>query len=527
MWLEYNNGGAAGTTAAGRHRSAGNDRSAGDHCQRPRGSRAPTTTLPPTPGKGSAGTVTVFGVEDSENEAGAMQDALTEFGEANGIDITYVGRRDFEQQINAQVLGGNPPDIAAFPQPGKLKQFAQDGKLIKVPDDVVAAVEGGLGRQLHGVLQRRRHPVRRAVQVRPQVDRVVRPERLGGEGLRRSPRPSPSSTRLVDKMIANGDTPLCVGIESGPATGWPFTDWVEELILRQQGIDYYNQWVDHEVPFNDQPVVDTFNEVAGPDGYWTKKGAVFASGGSIAATAFGDNGTPLVEGKCMMHRQASFYSAFFPEGTEFGEGPGQVSTFYFPADEGHPVLVGGISAGAFRDAPEVWKVMEYLGSPEFANARQAAQSKRVGGGLSGFLTGNTKADRAKWAPLEQGFIKELQTADPAAFDASDQMPAEVGSGTFWTDGHVVRQRRRGRQDGRRQHPGLVARADRLRRGRSTRTDRGAGGSGSGVTGTASCSPNVDDDRFNGGMSMAVGEGQRRRRGDGARGRDRAPTRSDS
>ena len=69
----------------------------------------------------------MFGVEDSENEAGAMQDALTEFGEANGIDITYVGRRDFEQQINAQVLGGNPPDIADFPQPGKLKQFAQDG----------------------------------------------------------------------------------------------------------------------------------------------------------------------------------------------------------------------------------------------------------------------------------------------------------------------------------------------------------------------------------------------------------------
>ena len=52
------------------------------------------------------------------------QDALTEFGKANGIDIKYVGRRDFEQQINVQVLGGNPPDIANFPQPGKLAQFA-------------------------------------------------------------------------------------------------------------------------------------------------------------------------------------------------------------------------------------------------------------------------------------------------------------------------------------------------------------------------------------------------------------------
>ena len=103
----------------------------------------------------------------------------------------------------------------------------------------------------------------------------------------------------MDEMIANGDTPLCVGIESQSATGWPFTDWVEEMILREQGVDYYNQWVAHEVPFNDQPVVDTFNEVANPDGsgIWTTEGAVFAAGGSIAATAFGDNGEPLVNGE--------------------------------------------------------------------------------------------------------------------------------------------------------------------------------------------------------------------------------------
>ena len=398
-----------------------------------------TAPLPSTPGPGSAGSVTVFGVEDSENEAGAMQDALTEFGEANGIDITYVGRRDFEQQINAQVLGGNPPDIAAFPQPGKLKQFAQDGELIQVPDDVVASTSEGWAESYlafsnvdgtqYGVPFK--SDLKSLVWYIPSVW-----EEAGYE----VPETLSDFTALVDEMIANGDTPLCVGIESGPATGWPFTDWVEELILREQGIDYYNQWVAHEVPFNDPAVVETFDAVAGPDGLWTKEGAAFAAGGSIAATAFGDNGTPLVEGQCMMHRQASFYSAFFPEGTEFGTGPGQVSTFYFPADEGHPVLVGGISAGAFRDAPEVWQVMGYLGSAEFANARQAAQAERVSGGsaseevLSGFLTGNTGADTSLWAELEQGFIEELQTADPAAFDASDQMPAEVGSGSFWTEG---------------------------------------------------------------------------------------------
>jgi alpha-glucoside transport system substrate-binding protein len=431
-------GGAATTQAPGDTGGADTttgDTGGSDTTTAATGGSETTAPLPSTPGPGSAGSVTVFGVEDSENEAGAMQDALTAFGEANGIDITYVGRRDFEQQINAQVLGGNPPDIAAFPQPGKLKQFAQDGELLEVPDDVVTSVSEGWadsylafsnvdGTQ-YGVPFK--SDLKSLVWYIPSVW-----EEAGYE----VPETLTDFMALVDAMIANGDTPLCVGIESGPATGWPFTDWVEELVLREQGIDYYNQWVNHEVPFNDQPIVDTFNEVANTDGtgLWTKEGAVFASGGSIAATAFGDNGTPLVDGQCMMHRQASFYSAFFPEGTEFGEGPGQVSTFYFPADEGQPVLVGGISAGAFRDAPEVWQVMEYLGSSEFADARQAAQSERVGGGLSGFLTGNTNADTTAWAELEQGFIELLQTADPAAFDASDQMPAEVGSGSFWTEG---------------------------------------------------------------------------------------------
>ncbi len=236
---------------------------------------------------------------------------------------------------------------------------------------------------------------------------------------------------LTDEMIANGDTPLCVGIESGPATGWPFTDWVEEIILRNQGIDYYNQWLAHEVPFNDPPVVEAMERVGD---LWNTDGAVFAVGGSIAATAFGDNSEPLLNGDCMMHRQAGFFAGFFPTGTSFGDGDGEVDTFYFPSDEGTPVLVSGSSEAAFRDAPEVWQVMEYFGSPEYADTRQAAQTELAGGLLSGFLTANTATDRSLYTELEQSFLDVLDTADPAAFDASDDMPAAVGSGSFWAEG---------------------------------------------------------------------------------------------
>ena len=79
---------------------------------------------------------------------------------------------------------------------------------------------------------------------------------------------------LTQEMAANGDTPLCVGIESSTATGWPFTDWVEELILREQGIDFYNQWVAHEIPFNSPEVVEIFQQIGD---LWNGEGMTYAA----------------------------------------------------------------------------------------------------------------------------------------------------------------------------------------------------------------------------------------------------------
>ena len=70
-------------------------------------------------------------------------------------------------------------------------------------------------------------------------------------------------TALIEKMKTSGDgrKPLCVGIESGNATGWTFTDWTEEMVLRQSGGDVYDQWVSHEIPFNDPKVVEAMQTV--------------------------------------------------------------------------------------------------------------------------------------------------------------------------------------------------------------------------------------------------------------------------
>ena len=120
------------------------------------------------------------------------------------------------------------------------------------------------------------------------------------------------------------------GIESGDATGWPATDWVEDVMLRTAGAETYDKWVNHEIPFNDPAVAEALAEVGkiikNPD---------YVNGGfgdvrTIATTSFQDAGQPILDGSCFMHRQASFYAANWPEGTDVSEN-GEIWAFYLPA----------------------------------------------------------------------------------------------------------------------------------------------------------------------------------------------------
>ncbi len=331
---------------------------------------ATTTATTADAGSDLSGTrVTVFSSEDGVDEATGIQRALDVFAAETGIDIVHTGARDFSQQINAQAAGGNPPDIAMFPQPGKVLDFANQGFLLPIPDDTVAAVRpqwpGGTLETYStgdGVF---------AFQVKTDLKSIVwYNTQVFADGGYAIPTTLTELVDLGNQMIADGQTPWCVGIESGPATGWVFTDWMEDMMLRLEGPDAYDEWTSNSLKFADPRVVNIANTILG---IWNTPGNTYAAGGSIAATAHSaDHGQPLVDGTCAMVRQASFFAAFLPEGTTTGA-DGQIGTFYFPAvdDTSSPVLTAGNAAAAFRDAPEVWAVMEYLGSTQYAEERSA------------------------------------------------------------------------------------------------------------------------------------------------------------
>jgi alpha-glucoside transport system substrate-binding protein len=386
-------------------------------------------------GEGDFGgvTVTITGPERDDPSIAAINDTLNAWGETVNLKVEYTGDADWEANINTQVEGGNPPDISFFPQPGKLADFARAGYIVPVTDEVNATLDEfwADGFQKYGNVD----DVQYGVPAKTDLKSLVwyQPQAFADAGYE-VPTTYDEFVALVDQMAADGGPkPLCVGIESGQATGWPFTDWVEDLVLRQAGADVYDQWVNHEIPFDDPQIVEAMQTVVD---LWTPEN-VFAAGGSIAATNFADNGQPLVDGQCYMHRQANFFAGLFPEGTTFADpsDPAAVDVFYFPDVNGDkPVLTAGIFASAFNDDPATMAVMNYIATADYAQTRQKNQTEAVGGGLSGYLSAAMNQDPSVYQPLEQSFLTILNASQIARFDGSDLMPADVGAGTFWSEG---------------------------------------------------------------------------------------------
>jgi len=230
---------------------------------------------------------------------------------------------------------------------------------------------------------------------------------------------------LSDKIVADGGKPWCIGLGSGGATGWPATDWVEDIMLRTQSPETYDKWVTNEVKFDSPEVVgaiETFGSFAKNDAY--------VDGGSagVASIDFRDSPKGLFASppKCYMHRQASFIPSFFPEGTKVGT---DADFFYFPPyaskpDLGRPVLGAGTLATITKDSKAARAFIEFLKMP---------LSHEIFMKDGGFLTPLKSVNQDAYindAAKKQGEI--LASATTFRFDGSDLMPGKIGAGAMWT-----------------------------------------------------------------------------------------------
>jgi alpha-glucoside transport system substrate-binding protein len=359
-----------------------------------------------------------------EAEGESFQAVLDSFTEQTGINVVHEGSVDFSTLITVRVEAGDAPDLAVFPQPGLMASLARDGAIVNLEpfmdmeqlhsDYIDSWIDlGTVDGQFSGIFFRAStkslvwYPV-------PQF------EEAGYE----VPATWDELIALSDQMVADGNTPWCISIEHGSATGWVATDWLEEIMLRTAGPEVYDQWVNHEIPFNDPSVkaaADIMAEI------WFNEDYVLGGTTGILSTFVGDTQTPMFdEGTpgCWMHRQAGWIPSFFPEGKTAPED----STFFYlpPIDEslGKPALGGGDVVSILNDRPEVRALLQYLATPDAA---------QVWIERGGFISPNNRVELDWYTnPVDRAQAEILLNATIFRFDASDLMPGSVGAGTFWT-----------------------------------------------------------------------------------------------
>lgn len=374
---------------------------------------------------GHDGTTVTASGSIRDTEADDLETAWKKFSECTGIIIEYTGDAAFEAQLQVRVDGGNPPDLAFIPQPGLLARLATNGKVKEASAEVKANAEKGWSKdwQAYGTVNGKLYAAPLGANVKSFV--WYSPKTFKDKGYA-IPKTWDELITLSDKMAGDGLKPWCAGFSSGDASGWPGTDWMEDILLRTAGPEVYDRWVAHKIAFNDPLVADAMNKVGTILKNPKYVNAGFGEVKSIASTDFKDGGLPILKNQCGMHRQASFYAANWPSGTKVAE-DGDVFAFYFPAVDPakRPVLGAGEFVAAFTDRPEVKAFQTYLASAEYANSRA-----KVG---HGWVSANKALDVSNIdQPIAKLSAQILQ--DPNAvfrFDGSDQMPSAVGAGTFW------------------------------------------------------------------------------------------------
>ncbi len=391
-------------------------------------SSAATTSSGNDPYANVRGKVVTMAGPFVDADAVKFKESVKDFEKLTGITIKYEGSKEFEASIAIRVDGGNPPDIADFPQPGLLENFVKKGQVVdlnkvldmnKVKQNYIqswldmATMQGPDGKIMAGIWGR----------VNGKSLVWYNKKEFDAAGYK-VPKTWKELEELQKTIIADGDTPWAIGIESGAATGWPATDWLEEMMLRTNSLEDYDRWVKGELKFNSPQVRKAIKAMTD---IWFADGMVYGGRKGIATTSFGDAPKVMFEKppKAWLHKQGNFVTSFFPENLKANA---DYDFFYLPGIDpqyGKPVLVAGDIYAMFNDRPEVRMVMQY-----FATGASVEKWVRSGGAISPHLD-----SKLEWYsnPVDRKVAETIQNATSVRFDGSDLMPGAVGAGAFWKE----------------------------------------------------------------------------------------------
>lgn len=370
-----------------------------------------------------------FATSMAGEELEVLKELMEQAEEDLGFEIEVQElSRDIKSSLGPRVEAGNPPDMTNIAQPGLMKTWAERGFL--EPQDWFLETELA-DQQAAGFIETFSHDgtlygISPAASVKSLV--WYNKEVFEEEGYE-VPETIGELLQLQNKMIGDGYTPWAFGLESGNATGWPGTDWIEDIMLRVSGPEVYDKWVEHDISWTDPRVKQAFKVYD----LLINEDTILGGRQTAVTMHFGDSVQYILptedqeEPRALMHRQATFIQDFLQDAHPDAKAGEDYGTFVFPSfdKEPPPILFAGDAFIAFEDKPEVKELLEYFAG---AKIQQMWVEKNPGR-----LAVNTEVPLSAYpeGPVRTA-AQGLKEAETARFDGSDSMVAAVGTGSFWS-----------------------------------------------------------------------------------------------
>jgi alpha-glucoside transport system substrate-binding protein len=361
-------------------------------------------------------------------DAKLLEQSWAGWEKANHIKIEYSGSSDFQEQIGGEAQQGNPPDLAIFEQPGLINDLAKLGYIQKLPATVKSTVDATFPAQWAGYTT-----VGSTDYAAPLLAKLngwvfYSPAAFDKLNLK-VPATFSDLLTLSEYVRANTDQPpWCEGFASDASSGATGENWINDLVLRQDGPAVYDQWTAHKIPFSDQAIQNAFNDAGEilQNRDWVNAGVGGVA--SINTTTTAQVASALESGKCLMTMQSSSFLDELEKSNKGVEtvGPQQkIWAFILPPVNigSTPFTVSGDFVAAFSSDSDTVKVQKYLASAAWAKSRV-----KLGGAIS-----PAKSVIPSDSPDEllnaSDVLLQSQTAT-VRLSASDLMPSVVGDGTF-------------------------------------------------------------------------------------------------
>ncbi|MFF7749511.1 extracellular solute-binding protein [Streptomyces sp. NPDC007971] len=312
------------------------------------------------------------------------------------VHVDYQGSSAESQVLSADVEAGTPPDVVVLTGPGELAAYAAQKKLEPLENLVR---QGDFGESWATPLKGHVYwfPLKADLK-----SIVWYPGRLTEEQQR--------------KKAALRPDQWCLGMGSGATSGWPGTDWIEDILLQQYGPQTYERWARGALPWRSKEVKDA----------WTTWRDMVGAGGPrdlvlrALRTEYQKASEPAAAHppQCTLEHQASFVRTY-PRWNDL-RGSYEPSSRLIPrATARNAWEVSGDLVALLHDTPQARKLIRHLAS---AGAQRAWNAKESG--FSVDATAQPATDST--APWHRSLARTLLATDAVhCFDASDAMPPAV------------------------------------------------------------------------------------------------------